>query len=140
VTSELPREAEVHGTTATGLTPRAAAVLAYSAWWLSGALFLVIEPSNAYVRFHARQAVYVLGGLWLAGLLFWIFSFAAVFLSHAIFSVSAILAQLTWLVAVVVWGVCLVQAWRGNWWAVPGMRGGTASGDRNAGNGASLDM
>lgn len=109
--------------TATGLSPRTAATLGYAAWWVSGALFLIIEPTHPYVRFHARQSLIALGLVWLIGFCLWALSFAALFVSVAGFRVTAVLAQVTWAVGVVVWIVCLVQAWRGRWWRVPGMKG-----------------
>ena len=48
---------------ARGLDPRAAAVLAYSAWWVTGALFLLVERHDARVRFHAAQSVVVFGAV-----------------------------------------------------------------------------
>jgi uncharacterized membrane protein len=108
--------------TATGLSPRTAAALAYLAWWLTGALFLAIEPSHAYVRFHARQSLVVFGGLWLLGTALSLFSFAVVFVSPAAFRVVAVLPLVTWSVAIPLWVVCLVQAARGKWWAVPGLK------------------
>jgi uncharacterized membrane protein len=107
--------------TATGLPPRVAATLAYAAWWVSGALFLVIEPTHPFVRFHARQAFLGLGAIWLAGCVLWAASFAAVFVSMVAFQTSLILAQAAWASGVVLWIVCLVRAWRGQWRAIPGL-------------------
>jgi uncharacterized membrane protein len=110
----------ITGETATGLTPRAAAMLAYSAWWVSGALFLLLEPTHPYVRFHARQATIGLGLIWLVGFCLWAFSFVAVVASVTVFRAMAILAQVTWALGLLLWMVCLVQAWRGQYWALPG--------------------
>lgn len=108
-----PGEAAADMRTATGLSPRAAAVLAYSAWWLTGGLFLLLEPTHPFVRFHARQALLGLGGVWLLGLVLWGLGFVAVFVSSAAFLAFAVLAQVTWASGVVLWLVCLVQAGRG---------------------------
>jgi len=117
-----PREALALTTpTATGLSPRFAATLAYAAWWVSGALFLVIEPVHPFVRFHARQAFLGLGGLWLAGAVLWLLAFVGVFASVLIFQAAIIAAEVIWAVGVLVWVYGLVQAWKGRWWAMPGV-------------------
>ena len=46
----------------TGLDSRAGLGLAYSAWWVTGALFLALERSDNQVRFHAAQSMVVFGG------------------------------------------------------------------------------
>src|SRR5262245_57877780 len=108
-----PTPVEIAGPTATGLPPRTAALLAYSGWWVSGALMLLLEPSHPFVRFHARQAFLGLGAIWLIGLALWMASLAAVFVSIALFRTAAIAAQVVWGMGVAVWLVCLVQTWRG---------------------------
>jgi uncharacterized membrane protein len=49
--------------TASGLEENLAGALAYGLGWITGAFFLVTEPSNRFVRFHAFQSVIVFGGL-----------------------------------------------------------------------------
>lgn len=114
-----PTPAADAAATVSGLSPRAAACLAYAMWWVSGALMLAIEPTNAYVRFHARQAVRVFGVIWLAGVGCWGLSFVLVFLSPLGFRAAAILGQVTWVVGVLVWVLCLSRAWAGQRWLVP---------------------
>ena len=116
----LPPAGEAHaGPTATGLPPRAAACLAYAAWWASGALVLAVEPAHPFVRFHARQALVAFGALWLVGVALWTTSFVAAFVSPWLFRGAALLANLVWVVGLVAWGACLVSAARGRCWAVP---------------------
>jgi uncharacterized membrane protein len=45
----------------TGLSPRAGALLAYSAWWVTGLVFWWLERRNPYIRFHAAQSVAAFG-------------------------------------------------------------------------------
>lgn len=52
--------------TTSGLDENVAGSLAYLLGWLTGAAFLLTEPSNKFVRFHALQSVIVFGGLSLA--------------------------------------------------------------------------
>jgi uncharacterized membrane protein len=68
--------------TAGGLDENVAAALTYVLGWITGAAFLLFEPNNPFVRFHARQSVIVFGGLsiaWLVAVtipfLGWIFAF-----------------------------------------------------------------
>ena len=52
--------------TASGLDENVAGALAYGLGWITGALFLLFEPSNRFVRFHAWQSVIIFGALSLA--------------------------------------------------------------------------
>jgi uncharacterized membrane protein len=107
------------GPIATGLDLRTAAVLAYLAWWLTGALFLALEPTHRFVRFHARQALVVFGLIWIVGVALWMASLLSMFLSPVLFRVTAVLAPAVWLAGVALWAICLAQAARGRWWRVP---------------------
>ena len=48
--------------TASGLDENVAAALTYAFGWITGAAFLLLEPGNKFVRFHALQSV-----LWSVG-------------------------------------------------------------------------
>lgn len=117
------------GATATGLSPRVAATLAYAAWWVTGGLFLLLEPDHPYVRFHARQAFRGLGLIWLVGAGMWGVGVLAVFVSVPLFRVAVVGAQLTWAVGVALWLTCLLQAWRGERWGIPGLPAAPADTD-----------
>jgi uncharacterized membrane protein len=52
--------------TAGGLDENVAGALTYVLGWITGAAFLLFEPSNRFVRFHARQSLIVFGGLSIA--------------------------------------------------------------------------
>lgn len=56
--------------TATGLEENLAGALAYGLGWITGIFFLVTEPSNKYVRFHAYQSVILFGSLSIAWFVF----------------------------------------------------------------------
>jgi uncharacterized membrane protein len=51
------------GKTSTGLDPNVAGALAYGLGWVTGIIFLVAEPGNRFVRFHALQSIIVFGAL-----------------------------------------------------------------------------
>ncbi len=53
--------------TSTGLDENLAGLLCYIGWWVSGIIFLIIEPENRFVRFHAIQSTIVFGIITIAG-------------------------------------------------------------------------
>lgn len=103
----------------TGLDPAMAAALAYLVGPLSGALILLVERSSRFVRFHALQSIFGLGGLWLIGFAFYVLAFLALFVSPTGFRVLLWMAGLTWATWVVVWILCLVKAFGGEEWRLP---------------------
>jgi uncharacterized membrane protein len=105
--------------TSSGLPPHLAGALAYSAWWITGAVFLALERGHPFVRFHARQAVVVFGALWLVGIALVALSLIAAFLSPVVYAVTSALALSTWTVGLAAWAACTVQAARGQQWTVP---------------------
>lgn len=52
--------------TSSGLDENVAGALAYALGWITGIGFLVTEPSNKFVRFHALQSSIVFGALSIA--------------------------------------------------------------------------
>jgi uncharacterized membrane protein len=55
--------------TASGFDANVAAALAYGLGWITGILFLLMEPDNKFVRFHAMQSTIVFAALSLLCLL-----------------------------------------------------------------------
>jgi uncharacterized membrane protein len=56
--------------TSIGLDENVAGALAYAFGWITGIAFLLAEPSNRFVRFHAMQSTVVFGALsalWVVG-------------------------------------------------------------------------
>jgi uncharacterized membrane protein len=49
--------------TASGFDANVAAALAYALGWITGILFLLMEPDNKFVRFHAMQSTIVFAAL-----------------------------------------------------------------------------
>ena len=71
--------------TASGLDENLAGALTYALGWITGLFFLLTEPSNTFVRFHAMQSVIVFGALSLAWfvsvsiyLVGWVFAFVII--------------------------------------------------------------
>ena len=103
----------------TGLAPRIAAPLAYAGWWLTGSIVWFVERRDAYVRFHAAQAMTAFG---LIALFIGVFGFLAVaslsFLPSA-FAPFIWAAGLTWIGGLVLWGLSMWKAANGDPWRIP---------------------
>ncbi len=97
----------------TGLTPRIAATLAYLAGPFSGALLLASERENAFVRFHAWQALVGLGVLGIAAVSFLGLAFVLLIVSPTAFWAMFWLAAVTGVAWVGVWALCVLNAYRG---------------------------
>ena len=107
------------GETSTGVEPRLAAVLAYTAWWLSGLVFLIIEQQHRGVRFHAAQSLVLFGGLSVVIGLLSMFSVGMLVVSASAFQVARFLVSAVWIAAVVIWLVLMFRSLKGETWRVP---------------------
>jgi len=69
----------------TGLQENVACLLCYVGWWISGIAFLVLEPNNKTIKFHAWQSIIIsvpvsilaiifssIHGVWFIGTILWI--------------------------------------------------------------------
>lgn len=98
---------------ALGANPRVASVIAYSAWWVTGALIWLIEVDRPVVRFHAMQSMIAFGTLFLVWLACWVGSFVALVGSSDLFFLLQELAEIVLAAGLIIWAVCLVQVARG---------------------------
>lgn len=103
----------------TGLTPRTGALLAYLAWWVTGALMLLVERRDRFVRFHAAQSLTGLGAVWLLGAVVYLSAFVLLSVSATWFTTLLWLALGIWAAGVGLWIVCLVKISRGEPWRMP---------------------
>ncbi len=103
----------------TGLQPRTGALLAYLAWWVTGALMLLVERRDRFVRFHAAQSLVGLGAAWVLGALVYLLAFAVLSMSATGFASLLWLALGIWAAGVGLWVVCLVKVCRGEQWRMP---------------------
>ncbi len=94
--------------TSTGLDENVAGLLCYVLGWISGIVFLLIEPENKFVRFHAIQSIIVFGVLTIASaILTWPPFIGIVF---------------SWIISVVgfiLWVVLMVKAYQGIRYKLP---------------------
>ncbi len=109
--------------TVLGVSPPVAAMLCYLGFWVSGALLLVLERRQPFVRFHAAQSVVAFGLLSAVGLTAGLATTVALFLHPAIFHAMTIVTELLWLGILLLWAGCLVKTLRGDPCRLPGAAG-----------------
>jgi len=109
----------ITGPTSTGVDARLSAVLCYTAWWLSGLIFLIVEQQNESVRFHAAQSLVLFGGLSVVIALLSATSVAMLMVSADAFQAMRAVTYLVWLGAVALWLVLLYRTFNGHTWRVP---------------------
>jgi len=109
----------VTSSSTTGIDERLASVLCYSAWWITGVVFLVLERQHHGIRFHAAQSLVLFGAISLLLVGLGAFSALALMVSSQAYQAARALADGTWIGAAVLWLVLVVRAWRGETWRVP---------------------
>jgi|SRR5580765_2139880 uncharacterized membrane protein len=107
------------GPTSTGVDPRLSALLCYSAWWISGLIFLIIEQQHRTVRFHAAQSIVLFGGLSLLIGMLSAGSVGMLVVSAAAFQAARLLVYLVWIAAVAIWMLLMLKTFQGETWRVP---------------------
>jgi len=107
------------GPTSTGVEPRLSALLCYSAWWISGLIFLIVEQQHRAVRFHAAQSVVLFGALSLVIGLLSAGSVGMLVVSAAAFQAARLLVYLVWFAAVAIWLLLMLKTFQGETWRVP---------------------
>jgi uncharacterized membrane protein len=102
-----------------GLPGRVAAPLAYSGWWVTGALFWFLERRDLYVRFHAAQACVVFGAIALVvTLLCAIAATSLLFMPNA-FGFWVWTAGVIWAAGLVLSLIAIWHAANGRLWRIP---------------------
>ena len=90
--------------TSTELEENVAGLLCYVLGWVSGIVFLLLEPKNKFVRFHAIQSICVFGVLTVAqAVLFWI----------------PFVTEIIGVIMFILWIVLMVKAYQGTRYKVP---------------------
>jgi uncharacterized membrane protein len=99
-----------------GLTPNLAAALSYLLMPLTGIVFLVVEKTNAFVRFHAMQST-VLGVAWIV---FWIGLTILTSLVPVLgWIVGFLISIVLWLGGFILWLLLMWNAYQGKEWELP---------------------
>ena len=93
-----PSAAERDAESLLGLSPRAAAAVAWGGAWVTGGLVYWLAPDGArFVRHHARHALWVTGSVTALALGLWLLSILAAFLvTPTAFAVVSWLATGAW--------------------------------------------
>ena len=118
-----PAAAEADGASLLGLSPRAAAAIAWGGAWVTGGLVSWLAPEGArFVRHHARHAVWVTGSVTALAVTLWILSILAAFLiTPTAFAVISWLATGAWVAVLPFWLWGLFRAVRGERLRMPGL-------------------
>ena len=94
--------------TVLGVTENLEGLLCYALGWVTGLVFLIVEPKNSFVRFHALQSLVTFLGLF-------IISFVV-----GLVPVLGILANVLLLpLQIVLWIVLMVKAYKGERFKLP---------------------
>ena len=96
------------GKSSTGLQANVAALLAYTLGIVTGLVFFLIEKDSKFVKFHAMQAMALSLVLFIAGLVL-------SFLPYIGIAAGALLN----LAGLIVWVICMVKAYQGDWFKLP---------------------
>ena len=100
--------------TSTGLAENVAGLLCYVLGWVSGIVFLIIEPENKFVRFHAVQSIVTFGVITAISIVLSILG-----LIPFIGVVFDIANGIIGLLAFVLWIVLMVKAYQGTMYKLP---------------------
>lgn len=110
------------GAPSAGMTNNVAACLSYLVGWVTGLIFLVIEPykNDKFVRFHAFQSIFLsiaVFAVWIGAV---ILSTILGFITHGLgFFIMGPLMMLVWLGVVVAVVICMIKAYGNQTFKLP---------------------
>ncbi len=94
--------------TFTGLNKNVAGLLCYVLGWVSGLIFILLEPENKFVRFHAAQSMIVFSALAITSFVLTLVPFIGLYLAGLVLALGFILSI-----------VLMVKAYRGAMYKLP---------------------
>ena len=94
--------------TSTKLEENVASLLCYVLGWITGIVFLILEPDNKTIRFHAWQSIIVFGAATILGTIF-----------HWIPGLRIFMPYIIWVIAFILWIVLMVKAYQGEKYKLP---------------------
>jgi uncharacterized membrane protein len=103
----------------TGLSPRVAAPLAYSGWWVTGTILFIAERNDRFVRFHAAQAIAAFGLIAVIVVAFLVLAAASLSFLPAAFELFVWSAAGIWAIGILLWVVVMWKAAMGRSWRIP---------------------
>jgi uncharacterized membrane protein len=98
-----------------------AGMLCYSLGWVTGLIFFFLDK-RPFVRWHAAQSIVTFGALHIISILFSIFFAGSLFASPWSWSgwgLFFLLHRLLDLLALILWIVCMVRAYKGERFKLP---------------------
>ena len=110
------------GAPSAGMTNNVAACLSYLVGWVTGLIFLVIEPykNDKFVRFNAFQSIFLsiaVFAIWIGAL---ILSTILGFITHGLgFFIMGPLMMLVWLGVLVAIVICMIKAYGNQTFKLP---------------------
>ncbi|WP_017185771.1 DUF4870 domain-containing protein [Alkalibacillus haloalkaliphilus] len=102
------RDEEEDKKSSTGLENNVAGLLCYLFGFITGLIFLLVEKDSKFVRFHAFQSIFI----WVS---LFVLSMVIGFVPLIGWLISLLLAP----VGFVIWIVCMIKAYQGNWFKFP---------------------
>jgi uncharacterized membrane protein len=102
-----------------GLPSRTASALAYSGWWLTGAIFWLLEREDRVVRFHAAQSIVVFGVAALAVVILGVLAAVSLSFLPSLFGFFVGAAVLIWVGGVILWVMAMWKIVSGDEWRLP---------------------
>jgi len=76
-------------------------MLCYAGWWVTGVLFLVLEPNNKNIKFHAWQSILSFGAFFIVALIFSL-------IPHIWF-----IGTILWIAGVILWIYLMAMTYQG---------------------------
>lgn len=108
------------GKTSTGMQANVAALVSYALGWITGLVFFIMEKDNKFVRFHALQSIVVFGALSVLGIaISIIFQIFMMLRLYFLFQFVALVTNLIWLAALILWIVLMIKAYQGEKFKLP---------------------
>jgi uncharacterized membrane protein len=120
-TPPIPPPPAAAAATSAGMNSNVAAALSYLLWFVTGIIFLVLEPykSDKFVRFHAFQAI----GFSVVALVLeivWNMIMSIGFLSFGLlFALVGLVSFVIWLAIVVFWIFLMYKAYNNETYRIP---------------------
>jgi uncharacterized membrane protein len=102
-----------------GLPSRTASALAYSGWWITGAIFWLLEREDRVVRYHAAQSIVVFGVAALAVVILGVLAAASLSFLPSLFGFFVGAAVLIWVGGVILWVTAMWKIVSGDEWRLP---------------------
>jgi uncharacterized membrane protein len=103
----MPRRKE-RKETSLGLDENLEALAAYVLTWLTGIILILLEKKSKFVKYHALQSTITFLPLQIASMFFALIPIFGFFL-----------AGIIGLITIILWIVCMVKAYQGEWFKVP---------------------